>query len=176
MDHLRDNVMQQHTRTPFPTIPGSNYSLGQWNWFSDVTGCTWIACSNDVKNQFHCTRLYSLVQWNWFSVVTGCTWVACISDVREPISLHQAVYVNIQVNWPGGPLYWLSGEYRDRWSILPDQDVPDVHLFIISTNVEWTASQMHRHSRGTHRHLFFFFKIRSWMWRRNWKVRSYCFS
>ena len=36
---------------------------------------------------------YSLVQWNWSSVVTGCTWVTCISDVREPISLHQAVFV-----------------------------------------------------------------------------------
>ena len=40
---------------------------------------------------------YSLVQWNWFSDVTGCTWVICIHcDVREPISLHQAVHVQVQ--------------------------------------------------------------------------------
>ena len=25
------------------------YSLMQWNWFSDVTGCTWITCISDVR-------------------------------------------------------------------------------------------------------------------------------
>ena len=35
------------------------YSVVQWNWFSNVTGCTWVTCIPVTsENQFHCTKLY----------------------------------------------------------------------------------------------------------------------
>ena len=39
--------------------------------------------------------MYSLVQWNWFSEVTEACTSGASSDVREPISLHQAVHVEM---------------------------------------------------------------------------------
>ena len=34
------------------------YSLVQWNWFSDITGCTWVIHAPVTsENQFHCTKL-----------------------------------------------------------------------------------------------------------------------
>ena len=40
-------------------IKAPAYSLVQWNWFSDITGCTGVhMCPVTSENQFHCTRLH----------------------------------------------------------------------------------------------------------------------
>ena len=55
---------------------------------------------------FHAGQ-HSLLQWNWFYDVTGCTWYS--SDVREPISLHQALYLRVVLS--SGHIFvifWLS--------------------------------------------------------------------
>ena len=34
---------------PWRTSISSVYSLVQWNWFSEITGCTWVRSSSDIK-------------------------------------------------------------------------------------------------------------------------------
>ena len=81
-------------------------------WLSRVSQTNWQACSTlttfylitvQVTAMFAVTinsavvrpAKYSLVQWNWFSDVTDACNSGASSDRREPISLHQAVALNL---------------------------------------------------------------------------------
>ena len=50
-DYISDLPHSLLLSTPFPTsdVIMRVHSLVQWNWFSVVTGCTWVTCISDVR-------------------------------------------------------------------------------------------------------------------------------
>ena len=63
---------------------GSIYSLVQWNWFSVVTGCTWVTCISDVRVAPGCTEAMDSLSQRTKLFSTPAEWVVpTISESRE---------------------------------------------------------------------------------------------
>ena len=46
-----------------PILCTTLYSLVQWNWFSAVTGCTWVTCISDVREPISLHQAVQEAQW-----------------------------------------------------------------------------------------------------------------
>ena len=124
---------------------GDKYSLVQWNWFSDITGCTWVTCiqwrqrTNFTAPGCHLTEMLAVRSKTTETVLWPSLWyfdflsrVVTIAEHARCVGLHARAVMSQTVLWDINVFPFQRAWLRSGKLVSRGSDSIDYALFAFS--------------------------------------------